>query len=85
MEWGLELASEQFGLEEVIIFVELCEFVADMAVLFGHELIEFLSDLVEKQNQKFTVFEAESLYVMLEISWGCEFVLKFFAPFCEQT
>ena len=75
MKWSLKLAGEQLGLEEVVVLVELCELVPDMAILLCHELVEFLPDLVEEKDKEFAVLEAESLDVMLEVARGGEFVL----------
>lgn len=46
-----------------------------MAILLSHELVEFLPDLVEEKDKILAVLEAESLDVLLEVAWGCEFVL----------
>ena len=53
-----------------------------MAILLCHELIEFLPNLVEEKDKILAILEAESLDVMLEIAWSCEFVLQLFAPLC---
>ncbi len=69
------MAREQLSLEEVVVFVEFCKFTLDMAILLCHELIEFLPDLVEEKDKILAVLEAQSLDVMLEIAWSCEFIL----------
>lgn len=81
---GRELAREQLGLQEVVVFVELGELVPDVPVLLAHELVQFLPHFVEEEDEEFAILQPEGLDVVLEVAWGREFVLELFAPLGEE-
>jgi hypothetical protein len=51
-----ELVEEQLALHEIVIFGHFGHFLLDIAVLFGHELVQPLFHFIEYKYQVFAIF-----------------------------
>jgi hypothetical protein len=80
-----EFPEEEFSLQAVVVVGEFSHFLADAAVLLGHELVEALLDLIGHFRHVLAVLQLEGLDVVREVVGSGELALEFLAPLGEQA